>query len=273
MSQYQFKKRSGHANPKHGGECEPITSCTMTHWLAFTPFWIALLYTIVFAMASLFSSAVDICSNTTADCVHTDISLPSDTEAGPVFSSWGCTSGTLKLLNLQVRSRLSGTFRILRDVHKFLYEFLPTIPWYLGTLQDDCTNTFHYWVKPFHWNFVQYLPAYLKWREHVDSTTHQCYPDATCGSFEVKEMISWRLRRMIRRVTERIQRKLAQIHSMLDPMMPLPPPEPPPTWDNGWPWDVEPSWYYTILEPTDESFEDLLEVESPEEVTRLADWK
>ena len=34
-------------------------------------------------------------------------------------------------------------------------------------------------------------------------------------------------------------------------MMPLPPPEPSPVWTIGWPWEVEPCWYYTILEPID----------------------
>ena len=111
------------------------------------------------------------------------------------------------------------------------------------------------------------------WQAHVNSTTHQYYPDSTCGSFEVKEMISWRLRRMIRRRTERIQRKLARIHSMLDPMTPLPPPEPPPIWDNGWSWDVRYNWYYIILEPTDEPIEDPLKVPSLEEEKRLKDWK
>ena len=56
MSQYKFKKKSGHASSKHGGECEPITSCTITYWLAFTPFWMALIYAIICAMTSLFSS-------------------------------------------------------------------------------------------------------------------------------------------------------------------------------------------------------------------------
>ena len=191
MSHYQFKKKSGHANPKHGGECEPITSSTITHWLACTPFWIALFYAIVFAMASLFSNQFGNCSSTIADSEDTDISLPSDTDSDRIFLSLRSTSGTLKLLKLQVRSRFYGTFRILSDVNTFLYGFLPVIPWYLGTIQANGENKFHYWIRPFHWNFAQYLPAYLKWRAHVDGTTHQCYPDATCGSFEVREMISW----------------------------------------------------------------------------------
>ena len=282
MSQYQFKKKSGHASSKHGGECEPITSCTITHWLAFTPFWIALLYAIIFLMTSLFPSR-------NADCVNADVSLPIDTAAGHTFTSWGWASDTRKLLQLQVQSRLSGTLPILHAVHELLYDSLSRISWFLG--KTNCLRkvlrgrrasmgtdsmgtalpevTFHYWVRSFHWNFAQYLPAYLEWRAHVDSTTHQCYPDSTCGSFEVKEMISWRLRRMIRRRTERIQRKLARIHSMLDPMTPLPPPEPPPIWS----WDVRYNWYYTILEPTNEPIEDPLKVPSLEEEKRLEDWK
>ena len=128
---------------------------------------------------------------------------PSQTsqKTGHIFSSFEYISGTLTLLKLQIGSRLSGTLNHCARCMTFFYGFLPEIPncirpWYLGR-EDGCTRVFQLWVRPFHWNFVQYLPAYLKWREHVDSTTHQCYPDATCGSFEVKEMISWRLRRMI----------------------------------------------------------------------------
>ena len=51
--------------------------------------------------------------------------------------------------------------------------------------------------------------------------------------------------------------------------MPLPPPEPPPVWNNGWPWEVEPIWYHTILESDDEPVEDTME-----EVTcSSSDWK
>ena len=125
MSQYQFKKKSGHASSKHGGECEPITSCTITHWLAFTPFWIALLYAIIFLMTSLFPSR-------NADCVNADVSLPIDTAAGHTFTSWGWASDTRKLLQLQVQSRLSGTLPILHAVHELLYDSLSRISWFLG---------------------------------------------------------------------------------------------------------------------------------------------
>ena len=39
-------------------------------------------------------------------------------------------------------------------------------------------------------------------------------------------------------------------------MMSLPPPEPPLVWDIGFLWEVEPWWYYTILEPSDEPIDD-----------------
>lgn len=42
MSHYHFKEKSGHASTKHGGECEPITSRTMTYRLARTTFSTAL---------------------------------------------------------------------------------------------------------------------------------------------------------------------------------------------------------------------------------------
>jgi len=156
---------------------------------------------------------------------------------------------------------------------RVFYGFLPPIPncirpWYLGR-EDGCPKVFYLWVRPFHWNFGQYLPAYLQWRTYVDSTAvHPCYPDASCGSFDVQQTISWRLRRLIRRETERIQRRLAQLHLFLDPEMPLPPPEPPPVWEHGWSWEVEPLWYYRILEPADESFQ-----EPFQEDTRSSDWK
>ena len=51
-------------------------------------------------------------------------------------------------------------------------------------------------------------------------------------------------------------------------MIPLPPPEPPPARDNGWSWEMEPSWYYKILEPADKTCEELLE-----EVPRSSDWR
>ena len=39
-------------------------------------------------------------------------------------------------------------------------------------------------------------------------------------------------------------------------MMQLPPSEPPPVWDIGFLWEVEPWWYYTILETSDKSIDD-----------------
>ena len=54
MSTFHYKKKSGHASPKHGGECEPITTRTLTHWLAHTSFTEALLYALTFGMVSLF---------------------------------------------------------------------------------------------------------------------------------------------------------------------------------------------------------------------------
>ena len=76
-----------------------------------------------------------------------------------------------------------------------------------------------------------------------------CYADGDCGHFEAQQMVSWRLRRLIRRETERIQRKLNRLNTWLDPMSPLPPPEPPPpSWDIGFPWEIEEMWMYTILD-------------------------
>ena len=53
-----------------------------------------------------------------------------------------------------------------------------------------------------------------------------------------------------------MQRNLAKLEEWIDPMMPLPPPEPPPVQDIGFLWEVEPWWYYTVLEPSDEPIDD-----------------
>jgi len=51
MLQYRVKKKSGHASPKHGGERQPLTSSTMTSWLARTPFRLALCWTMRYLTA------------------------------------------------------------------------------------------------------------------------------------------------------------------------------------------------------------------------------
>ena len=231
MLHYRIKKKSGHANPKHGGECEPVTSCSTTHWLAHTPFWTALLYAVIFATTSILSIGMDAYSNI--------FDTSNDVSDG------GCS--------LQIGSQLSSTLRILRAVPNFLYEFLPAIPWYPTTV-DTQPRKFQLWVRPYHWNFARYLPAYLSWRAHVDNVTATaCYNDADCGYFEVQQMVSWRLRRRIQRETKRIQRRLEQIHTWLDPMSPLPPPEPPPVWDHGFLWEREEWWMYTILDTSEDT--------------------
>ena len=60
---------------------------------------------------------------------------------------------------------------------------------------------------------------------------------------------------LIHRENKQIQGRLEQLHEWLDHVMPLPPPEPPHVWNNSWPWEVEPIWYYKILEYTDEPVE------------------
>ena len=70
-------------------------------------------------------------------------------------------------------------------------------------------RTFKLWVIPFHWNFSQYLPAYLRWRAHVDSIVHPSrYKDETCGQFDVTGMVPWRLRRLARRSNTQQQVRL-----------------------------------------------------------------
>ena len=71
------------------------------------------------------------------------------------------------------------------------------------------TRIFQFWVRPFHWNFAQYLPAYLQWRSYVDTTAmSQHYTDELNGHFEVRHMISWKMRRQVKRVTAKWQRRL-----------------------------------------------------------------
>ena len=58
--------------------------------------------------------------------------------------------------------------------------------------QDD-PRIFRLWVKPFHWNFMQYPPAYLQWRTYLDGTIMpEHYKYEACGSFEANQMVSWR---------------------------------------------------------------------------------
>ena len=53
---------------------------------------------------------------------------------------------------------------------------------------------FQLWVRAFHWNFAQYLPAYLQWRAYVDITVVPTdYKDEALGHFEVQHMVSWQM--------------------------------------------------------------------------------
>ena len=227
MSQYHYKKKSGHSRPKKGGLTQPITSRSTTHWLTRTTFISALMYVILFGLTSAIMSTCDLSEH---PHVIDEVDSNSNNDATDTPSV------------------------ILDDEWKIA----------------ETPRVFKLWIKPFHWNFSQYLPAYLKWRAHIDTTANPSrYKDETCGQFEETELVSWRLRRLIRRENKRIQGRLEKLHEWLDPAMPLPPPEPPPVWNNGWPWEVEPIWYHTILESDDEPVEDTME-----EVTRSSsDWK
>ena len=91
MSHYRIKKKSGHANPKHGGECEPITSCSATHWLAHTPFWIALLCAVVFMTTSILSIGIDACSiifGTSNDSSDGEVSSDDDGQTCHLWPPW-----------------------------------------------------------------------------------------------------------------------------------------------------------------------------------------
>ena len=113
--------------------------------------------------------------------------------------------------------------------------------------QDD-PRIFKLWVKPFHWNFMQYLPAYIQWRTYLDGTViPEHYKDEACGLFEANQMGSWRLRRLIKRRDDRSQCELARLQPA--PVLPLPPPEPHPTWNEGWFWETDTWWGYTVLDP------------------------
>ena len=126
MSHYRIKKKSGHANPKHGGECEPITSCSMTHWLAHTPFWIALCYAVIFVTTSISSIGMDACSNIFGNSKD--------------LSTGGISGVDFRPLSLQIKSRLSGPLDQLQSLR-------PAIPccirpWFLGR-DDGCTGLFY----------------------------------------------------------------------------------------------------------------------------------
>jgi len=115
---------------------------------------------------------------------------------------------------------------------------------------------FQFWVRPFHWNFAQYLPAYLQWRSYVDTTvTSQHYADELNGHFEVQQMISWKMRRQVKRVTAKWQRRLDKLNDWMNPDGPLPPPEPPPSWNMSFHWEREEVWMYTFLEPWEDKFD------------------
>ena len=95
---------------------------------------------------------------------------------------------------------------------------------------------------------MQYLPAYLQWRTYLDGTVMpDHYKDEACGSFEANQMVSWRLRRLIKRRDDRSQRERARLQP--DPALPLPPLEPSPTWNKGWFGETETWWDYTVLDP------------------------
>ena len=211
----------------------------MTYRLARTTFSAVLFHTIWFLVVSLVSTVFIVgLANTTVEGPSSCdgfSEVPRDTGTW-----WRSLSGTLTLLKLQIGSRISVSC---------VGTTISKIDGYIGR-DDSRPRDFLLWTRPFHWHFAQYLPAYLQWREHVDNiAATSCYADGDCGHFEAQQMVSWRLRRLIRRETERIQRKLNQLNTWLDPMSPLPPPEPPPpSWDIGFPWEIEEMWMHTILD-------------------------
>ena len=231
MSHYHCKKKSGHSRPKKGGPAQPITSRSTTYWLARMSFLSALIHVILFCVSGT-AMRTNKFSEMHSHVLEDNTTIDdTTTDSGTMFDEKDMTTNW----------KVTGT-----------------------------TRTFKLWVIPFHWNFSKYLPAYLQWRAHVDSIVHPtCYKDESCGQFDVTGMVPWRLRRLARRRNTQEQIKLERLHAFLDPAMPLPPPEPPPVWNNGWSWEVEPIWYYTILEPAEE---EQLEIQF-EEVARSTDWK
>ena len=162
MLQYHFKKKSGHARPKHGGECEPITPRTMTFWLARTSFSAALLHTIWFWLVSLGTTVFifGLANPTVEDPPSCDefSEVSSNTSPGTCHNRWTwwrSLSGTLTLLKLQVGSHI---------LISYIGTTLGKLPSKLaGYIRKDGSRprAFLLWVRSFHWNFSQYLPAYL----------------------------------------------------------------------------------------------------------------
>ena len=120
ISQYHYKKKSGHSRPKKGGLTHPITSCLTTHWLTRTTFISALMYVILFGLTSAIMSTCDLSEHPHV-IDEVDSNSNNDSTDTPSF--------------------------ILDDEWKIA----------------ETPRVFKMWIKPFHWSFSQYLPAYLKW--------------------------------------------------------------------------------------------------------------
>ena len=123
MSQYHFKKKSGHSRPKKGGPTQPITSRSATYWLARMSFLSALIHVILFC-----------------------------------FSGTTMRTNKFSEMHSHVLEEIKTTDDATTDSGTMFDEKDMTTNWKIaGTPQ-----TFKLWVIPFHWNFSKYLPAYLQ---------------------------------------------------------------------------------------------------------------
>ena len=73
-------------------------------------------------------------------------------------------SDVVNLLKLQIGSQM---FRILYPSQCGISLLSEQVGKIMSLWRNDemevQTRIFQFWVRPFHWNFAQYLPAYLQW--------------------------------------------------------------------------------------------------------------
>ena len=184
-----MKKKSGHSTPKKGGDLQPITSHSMTHRLARTSFMSAFMWTLMIGAICIQMSAremwrerfcIDGVSEDDMPASSTFEMAEKDSSHSEIMQTNSTDMYVPKICEPEIG--VSDT-----DDMEHLMSDISGLASSASHFEDNAPRVFTMWIKPFHINFGQYLPAYLQWRKHIDDTVLPSkYSDEQHGKFFVQ---------------------------------------------------------------------------------------